>query len=168
MALAGRVADEFLSRRADAIFVDGTGVGGGVVDRLRQLHIPVQDVQFGSKPDGFGFLTGDDGVRYANKRAEIWGAMREWLKVGSIIDLPELRAQLVGPQYGFNARNEIQLERKEDMKKRGLESPDLADALALTFAMPVASRPIEGHIGPERSLVESEYDPFSRERMEAA
>lgn len=167
MALAGKVSDEFLTRRADACFVDGTGVGGGVVDRLRQLHIPVFDIQFGSKPDGLGFITGDDGVRYANKRAEIWGAMREWLKSGSIPDLPELRAQLVGPQYGFNARNEIQLERKEDMKKRGLESPDLADALALTFSFPVALRPIEGHLGPERSLVESEYDPFDPKRMAA-
>lgn len=167
MSLAGTVADLFLSKRADACFVDGTGVGGGVVDRLRQLHIPVFDIQFGSKPDGLGYITGDDGVRYANKRAEIWGAMREWLKSGSIPDLPELRAQLVGPQYGFNARNEIQLERKEDMKKRGLESPDLADALALTFSFPVALRPVEGHLGPERSLVESEYDPFSPDRMAA-
>lgn len=167
MALAGRVSNEFLSRRADACFVDGTGVGGGVVDRLRQLHIPVFDIQFGSKPDAFGFLTGDDGVRYANKRAEIWGAMREWLKLGSIPDLPELRAQLVGPQYGFNARNEIQLEKKEDMKKRGLESPDLADALALTFSFPVALRPQEGHLGPDRPSVESEYNPFSAERMAA-
>jgi hypothetical protein len=167
MALAGRVADEFLNRRADACFVDGTGVGGGVVDRLRQLHIPVSDIQFGSKPDSLGFLTGDGGTKYANKRAEIWGAMREWLKVGSIPDLPELRAQLVGPQYGFNNRNEIQLERKEDMKKRGLESPDLADALALTFSFPVALRPAEGHMGPDHPLVESEYNPFSPERMVA-
>lgn len=167
MALAGRVADEFLSRHADACFVDGTGVGGGVVDRLRQMHIPVSDIQFGAKPDGYGFLTGDDGVRYANKRAEIWGAMREWLKAGSIPDIPELRTQLVGPQYAFNQKNEIQLERKEDMKKRGLESPDLADALALTFSLPVAPRPVEGHIGPERSLVESEYNPFADARMVA-
>jgi hypothetical protein len=167
MSLAGRVADEFLSRHADACFVDGTGVGGGVVDRLRQMHIPVHDIQFGAKPDGFGFLTGDDGVRYANKRAEIWGAMREWLKTGSIPDLPDLRSQLVGPQYAFNQRNEIQLERKEDLKKRGLESPDLADALALTFSAPVAPRPVEGHIGPDRPLVESEYNPFSAERMVA-
>jgi hypothetical protein len=167
MGLAGRVAAEFLNHRADACFVDGTGVGGGVVDRLRQLHIPVHDIQFGSKPDGFGFTTGDEGVRYANKRAEIWGAMREWLKVGSIPNLPELHSQLVGPQYGFNARNEIQLERKEDMKKRGLESPDLADALALTFSFPVALRPAEGHIGPDKPLIEFEYNPFSPERMVA-
>lgn len=167
MSLAGRVADEFISRRADACFVDGGGVGGGVVDRLRQLHIPVSDIQFGGKADGLGFLTGDDGVRYANKRAEIWGGMREWLKTGSIPDLPELREQLVGPQYGFNNQNQIQLERKEDMKKRGLDSPDLADALALTFAFPVALRHAEGHLGPDKPLVESEYNPFAAERMVA-
>jgi len=167
VALAGRVSEEFLTRRADAVFVDGGGVGGGVVDQLRYLHIPVTEVQFGSKPDGFSFATGDEGTKYANKRAEIWGAMREWLRHGSIIDDPDLRSQLIGPTYGFNIRNEIQLERKEDMKKRGLESPDLADALALTFAMPVALRPAEGHLGPDKPLVESDYNPYSPERMAA-
>lgn len=167
VSLAGRVADEFLTRRADAIFVDGGGVGGGVVDQLRSLHIPVTEVQFGSKADGYGYISGDGGTAYANKRAEIWGAMRAWLEHGAIPDLTDLRAQLVGPTYGFNIRNEIQLERKEDMKKRGLESPDLADALALTFSMPVALRPAEGHLGPDRPLVQSEYNPYSPEAMAA-
>jgi hypothetical protein len=169
--LAARVADEFLNRRADAVFVDGGGVGGGVVDRLRHLHIPVVDVQFGASPSGFGYATGDSGVRYANKRAEMWGAMREWLKIGAIApdsDPEGLNAQLIAPQYGLNQRGEIQLERKEDMRRRGLPSPDLADALALTFAMPVALRySPEAHFGPPKPTLESEYDPFSPERMAA-
>jgi hypothetical protein len=73
MTLAGLAAGAYIEHRADAIFVDGTGVGGGVVDRLRQLNVPVVDVQFGGKSDN-NFGTANDGVNYANKRAEIWGA----------------------------------------------------------------------------------------------
>lgn len=171
MAFAGRVAEAFITTRADAVFVDGTGVGGGVVDRLRQLQVPCFDIQFGAKPDSLGFLTGDSGVKYANKRAEMWGAMREWLKTGSTPSPDtneglELSAQLVGPLYGMNAQDAIQLERKEDMKKRGLASPDLADALALTFALPVSSRPAAGYMAEHNlNVVESEYNPFSPERL---
>jgi hypothetical protein len=164
--LAARVSEAYLHYRADAVFVDGGGVGGGVVDCLRQLRVPCFDIQFGSKPDG-GLARGDDGVRYANKRAEIWGAMREWLRGGSIPADPDLRSQLVGPTYTFNLRNEIQLERKEDMRKRGLESPDLADALALTFSLPVAQTAYAGGEFPTKPLVEHEYDPFAPERMVA-
>jgi hypothetical protein len=162
MTLAGKVAEIYAQYNADAIFVDGGGVGGGVVDRLRQLHIPVMDVQFGGKPDGVGFLTGDDGVKYANKRAEIWGSMRSWLRSGGTIpNDQELQSQLTNLQYAFNVRNEIQLERKEDMKKRGLSSPDIADALALTFSQYVSPHANAGREGPHKSLVQSEYDPFA-------
>jgi len=162
MTLAGKVAETYARYSADAVFVDGGGVGGGVIDRLRQLHVPVMDVQFGGKPDGLGFLTGDEGVKYANKRAEIWGSMRAWLKSGgSIPHDQELTQQLTNVQYAFNLRNEIQLERKEDMKKRGLSSPDIADALAITFAQYVSPHMMAGREGPRKSLVESEYDPFA-------
>jgi hypothetical protein len=169
MTLAGKVAEVYLKYRADGCFVDGGGVGGGVVDRLRQLHVPVLDVQFGGKPDGLGFLTGDDGVKFANKRAEIWGMMRSWLKSGGAIpDDPQLRSELTNLQYGFNAQNEIQLEKKEDMKKRGLSSPDIADALAITFAqMVVPHAHAGGDHHHEDNLVESEYNPFDKEHMAA-
>lgn len=167
VGVAARVAEVVRQYHIDAVFVDGGGVGGGVVDNLRHLHIACFDINFGSKPDGVGFATGDEGTRYANKRAEMWGSLRAWLRGGAIPDDPDLRAQLVGPTYTLNLRNEIQLERKEDMVKRGLESPDLADALALTFAYPVASHADAGHEGPHEPLVQSEYDPFSAERMAA-
>lgn len=167
MTLAGKVSEITSQYSADAVFVDGGGVGGGVVDRLRQLSVPVWDIQFGSKSDGAGFQ-GDNGVTYANKRAEIWGSMREWLKGASIPDDPDLRAQLIGVEYGFNVRNEIQLERKEDMKKRGLASPDIADALALTFSFLVQPSASAGRDGAKKPPIEFEYDPFSKERMEAA
>lgn len=165
MSLAGRVSETFMQFRADAVFVDGGGVGGGVVDRLRQLRVPVIDVQFGAKPDGLGFAAGDDGAKYANKRAEMWGSMRAWLKGGCLPFDPELTAQLTNVEYGFNLRNEIQLEKKEDMKKRGLDSPDIADALALTFSFPVQPNIDAGHEGPHEDLVQTDYDPFSKEMV---
>jgi len=131
MQLAARVAEAVREFKPDAVFVDGGGVGGGVVDRLNQLSIDCIEVNFGSKAD--------EG-RYANKRAEMWGRMKEWLEGAAIPDGNDLMDDLVGVEYGFTAKNQIQLERKEDMKKRGLASPDMADALALTFAYPVAPK----------------------------
>jgi hypothetical protein len=132
-----RVKGEFLQQhRQDAIFIDGGGPGGGVVDRLRQLQNVVFDVQFGGKAD-HSHIGQDGAIVYANKRAEMWGAMRAWLAGGMIPDDRELLADLTGVEYGYvlrEGRDAIILEKKEDMKKRRLASPDLADALALTFA----------------------------------
>lgn len=132
MQTAARVAREYDRVKPHALFVDETGVGAGVVDRLRQLGYPVTAVNFGAKPDD---LTD---AKVANKRAEMWVRMKEWLQseVG-IPDDPKLEADLTSVEYKFDANNAIQLERKEDMKKRGLASPDRGDALALTFAYPV-------------------------------
>lgn len=161
MSLAGKVAEVHALYRADAIFVDGGGVGGGVVDRLRQLRVPCFDIQFGGKPDG-RWAEEDSGVLYSNKRAEIWGALKAWLIAGGAIpDDKDLKAELIAPEYGFNIKNEIQLESKADMKKRGQASPDIADALALTFAYPVMASASAGRAGAEKEdLVEHEYDPF--------
>jgi len=76
-------------------------------------------------------------VRYANKRAEMWGYMKEWCKAGCLPDDRDLRADLTAIDYGYDAADAIRLERKEDMRRRGLASPDDGDALALTFAYPV-------------------------------
>lgn len=162
MQVAARAAEEYLRLRADAIFVDGGGVGGGVVDRLRQLRVPVHDINFGSKSD-----RPTSSTAYANKRAEMWGSLREWLATGSLPSEGQLAAELVGPVYSFNVRNEILLEKKEDMKKRGLSSPDIADALALTFAYPVVPNEWAGGNHAPAPRVQNEYDPFARERMTA-
>lgn len=165
--LAGKVSEVFHQYHVDAIFIDGGGVGGGVVDNVRALHLFCFDVQFGGKDDNPGYATGNEGEHYANKRCAMWGAMRAWLKFGAIPDEADLKAQLIGPTYTYNLRSEIQLEKKEDMMKRGLESPDIADGLALTFAYPVAAHAAAGHLGPHKPLVESEYDPFDAARMAA-
>ena len=100
---------------------------GGVVDRLRQLGLKVIDVNGGSRAS--------NSLRFRNKRAEMWSRMRDWLRdVGDIPDDDELMIDLQSPEYGFDARNRMQIEKKEDMKRRGVLSPDIADALALTFA----------------------------------
>src|SRR5262245_29524403 len=165
--LAQKILEVYQQYHADAIFIDGGGVGGGVVDNVRALHLHCYDIQFGSKAEGTAFTQGAEGERYANKRAEMWGTMRAWMKAGAIPNLPDLRTQLIGPTYTFNLRNEIQLEKKEDMMKRGLDSPDLADALALTFALPVANHEFAGGEYPQKPMVESEYNPFDPERMVA-
>ena len=129
MTVAGTVARLFKERGARAVFVDGVGVGAGVVDRLRELGLPVIDAQAGARalrPE-----------RFVNRRAEIWAAMKEWMEHAFLPPSPELKDDLIGPCYGFASSGALRLEKKEDMKKRGLASPDRADSLALTFYAPV-------------------------------
>lgn len=135
MQLAAKVAEQFRFHRAQVVSVDEGGIGAGVVDRLKQMGLPVVGVQFGAKPLGAVRLAND--VKCANRRAEIWAIMREWLDGGAIPDDQLLGDDLTGVEYSFNVRDEIQLERKEHMKERGLASPDDGDGLALTFAVPV-------------------------------
>ena len=94
-----------------------------------QLGRRVIGVDFGGKPTD---------EKFQNKRAEMWWLLAKWMETASIPNLPELQAELTAIQYTYaNAQGRLQLESKEDLKKRGLPSPDLADALALTFAEPV-------------------------------
>lgn len=133
--LAQKVFDAWMESGATAIFVDVGGVGAGVVDQLEAMGAPVYPVDFGSKADVAG-----DGTRYANKRAEIWDSMRAWLKRGSIVDKVRdysLLDELIAPAYTYGKGDvSLQLESKRDMKRRGKASPNIADALACTFAYP--------------------------------
>ncbi len=172
MELATKIVQAYHKHNATFVFVDGGGVGGGVVDRLRQLRIPVMEIQFGAKPDGTSEEL-DAGTKYKNKRAEIWGAMRAWLPTGAIPDkIPGAETglvdELVGPHYGMDNQEAIQLESKKEMKRRGVPSPNVADALACTFAFPTF-KPRPGmkddeHLKPR---VEPDWDPYSSERMAA-
>jgi hypothetical protein len=139
MAVAQRIIDLAAVHKPDAIMVDGGGVGGGVVDRLRMLKQPVLEVQFGASAETDSSMV-DGAVRYYNKRAEIYGRMREWLVGGSIPDDVELSKELTAVEYGYAMKGGhdcILLEKKEDMKKRLGFSPDRADALAISFAFNV-------------------------------
>ena len=117
---------------ADAIMVDSTGVGGPLADRLRQLGYPAYDVTFGGTAPG---------KRHANMSAYMWDNMNESIKSGlALPDDYELEEQLTQREFWHNAKDQVVMERKEDMKDRGLMSPDIADALALTYAMAVAKQ----------------------------
>jgi hypothetical protein len=141
MQVASRVMEQVNAHNPDAVFVDGTGIGWGVVDRLSQLGCPnLTGVDFGGRADRTD--GSDAAVRYANKRAEMWGFMKEWCKSGCLPDDRELAADLGAVDYGYDGSDAILLERKDDMRKRGLASPDDGDALALTFAYPVARRDV--------------------------
>ncbi len=119
-------------RKIHTMFIDSAGISGAVGARLRQLgHANVIEVNFGAdSPD----------AHYANMRAYMWGKMKEWLLSGAIDGSPELEADLCGPGYTLNNKVQVRLESKDDMKKRGVDSPDDGDALSLTFARTVAPR----------------------------
>ena len=130
MALADRVAALIMEHRPHAVFVDA-GQGQGVIDRLRQLGHRITEVPFG------GSALRDK--RFVNRRAEMWYGVREWLKSGGrLVDDECLKAELTAPTYSFDASGRIKLEPKEEIKARLNRSTDRADALALTFAAPVA------------------------------
>jgi hypothetical protein len=131
MEVANTCAHWIHKVRPDGICIDA-GSGTGVIDRLREMKYRVHEVWFGSKSSD---------SQWANKRTELWALMRDWLAGACIDDDSDLVEDLAGPEYGFQGRSDrIILEPKEQMKKRGLASPDNADALAVTFAVKVARR----------------------------
>ncbi len=159
MQLAGKVAEAAQEHGAHAVFVDEGGLGAGVVDRLRQLRVRgMIGINFGGKADRT--MMGEGFPQCANKRAEMWASSREWLRTGAIPDDAELQADLTGVEYGYNARNEVLLEKKEDMKKRGLSSPDLGDALALTFAYPVADLASDAAASMAPTVMRDDWQPY--------
>jgi hypothetical protein len=155
MALAARVAAVIDDKKPDAVFIDA-GAGSGVIDRLRQLGHDVVEIAFAGKPID---------ERYLNKRAEMWWAIRDWLTAGGAIPNDTgLKQDLAAPTYFYNTAGKIQIESKEEIKKRGLPSPDMADALALTFAFPVAPRSDVERLGLQRNKTHQQrgHDPFAR------
>lgn len=152
--VAGQVANVIDKWQPDAVFVDVTGVGAGVVDHLQAMGHPVVGIHNGGK----AFASN----RFADRRAEMWWVMAEWIKSGATIpDDATLIGELPAPTYTFEAGGSLRLESKKDMKKRGLQSPNRADALALTFAAPVAKQDWKRHgaaFGGRNTA--HEYDPY--------
>jgi len=132
MSIVGRVIDAIDEFKPTLTVIDEGGLGYGILDRLNEQRYKVRGVNFGWKAK--------NPVMWGNKRAEMWGAMREWLKTASIPQDKMLKDDLVGPMKKPNSAGTIFLEGKKEMKSRGLASPDAADALAVTFAYPVAHR----------------------------
>jgi len=130
---AGYIAERIKKWKPDGIMLDMGNTGAAVYDLLNEWGFKITQVWFGSSADKPG--------EYFNKRVEMWGRMRDWLREGGAIpDDPELKDDLIGPEYMFSSKEQFQLERKPDMKKRGLSSPDCADALAVTFAYTVVKK----------------------------
>ena len=158
MELAARVANLIEQHNPDAVFCDA-GAGSGVIDRLRQLSYDVIEVPFGGKAL--------KQQQYINRRSEMWWLMKEWIEEGGAIpnDIA-LKQELATPIYWYDNVGRRVLESKDQIKKRlqGAGSPDLADALALTFALPVAKKvPEDIYIKRRKeSTGKTEYDPYSR------
>jgi hypothetical protein len=148
MELVAVIIDEFFSWKADIVCVDGTGVGTGVVHRLRELNIPVVDVMVGSQST--------DPVQYFNMRTELWGRARQWLRGDVDLEPDELlRKELIGPEYDHTGKMQLRLEPKKYTKQTLGFSPDLADSFIMTFAadaigdsrhiaLPIVKAPMRG------------------------
>ena len=132
MEVATKVAEYNGIHQTSRIFIDSIGVGAGTYDRCKQLGLKVSEVVVSNKST-------EPNV-YSNLRSQLWGKMREWLQNGA--DLPffakeketNLASQLSAMEFAYNNKMQIQLLSKKDLKKMGHPSPDIADALALTFA----------------------------------
>jgi len=143
MTLVGEIAKVYNELKPHAVFIDA-GRGEGVIDRLRQLHYPVTEVNFGGKATN---------PHYNNKRTEMWHSIKEWIENGgSVPNVPALKSDLVTPTYDFDSANRMRLEPKDKIKERLGRSPDIADALALTFALPVYIPDDNERVMPRRAI----------------
>jgi hypothetical protein len=128
MGTVGRIVHEANMDKPAEICVDSIGLGGGVADRLRELGFNVRDVNVSESN-----ALNQSAYRL---RDELWIAAKDWLETRAV-KLPkddDLRAELIAPTYAFASNGKIKVESKSELKKRGMRSPDLADALCLTFA----------------------------------
>lgn len=153
--------------KADAIFCDA-GQGAGIIDILRHEDLYVHEVNFASKPN--------NPLSYLNRRAEIWDQMRIWLESGASIKLgaekksitERLAPELSTPAYDYVPGTNIKrLESKDSIKGRLGWSPDVADALAVTFSEPVKKAGNTSNYnynynnsGRGRRTVKADYDPL--------
>lgn len=131
MQLADLVAQAIGDWHPEATFID-SGAGAGVIDRLKQLGYHVIEVPFGGRANKH--------TLHINRRTEMWFEMRDWIQGGGAIpDMMGLKQELATPTYSFDSHGRRVLESKDQIKKRlhNAGSPDLADALALTFASPI-------------------------------
>jgi hypothetical protein len=137
MQLTGAVvaqyeACEFKERPAE-ILVDSIGLGAGVVDRLRELKLPARGINVSESPAM--------GTTYLNLRSELWHKLKAWLERRDckIPNDEDLIAELATVRYTFTSNGKVKIESKDDIRRRGLKSPDKADALCLTFASDAAT-----------------------------
>ena len=137
MQLCGAVKAEYdtttFENKPQEILVDVIGLGSGVVDRLAEQNLPVRGVNVAEAPS--------TKKNYLNLRAELWFSIKDWLAQRDcrLPNNDELASELAAPQYKYTSSGKIKIESKDEMRKRGIKSPDRADALALTMASSAAS-----------------------------
>ena len=154
MTVVGHIIEAIEEWKPAMVFIDEGGLGAGIVDRLKEQRYKIKGVNFGWKSR--------NPAMYGNMRAQIWGDMREWLKSASIPNDRFLKTDLISPMMKPDSKGSIFLESKKDMKARGLASPDAADAIALTFSYPVASRgeynlKTERRVSSDRGMVSTSW-----------
>jgi hypothetical protein len=150
MAIAGAVIQAFRETGAHAANIDVIGIGAGVVDRLTEQHFNVTGVNVGDRAV--------DNDRYINLRAELYWLLREEFRDAAIAIPPDedLAAELASMKYAFDSRGRIKIESKDDMRKRGISSPDRADAVMLARAETAPM--ITVAVGPARTQMQT-YKP---------
>ena len=132
MEVVGHIIAAIEEFKPAVVAIDDGGLGAGIVDRLKEQRYKIRPLNFGNRAA--------NPRMYGNKRAEIWGWMRDWLKTASIPNEKLLKTDLTGPKVIPDSSGVIFLEKKSAMKARGLASPDAADAIALSLAFPIAHR----------------------------
>jgi hypothetical protein len=142
MQTAGRIVAEYEetqdNEKPEAIVIDIIGLGAGVYDRLAEMGLPVIGINVCEQP-----ALQD---RFMRLRDELWFRCRDWLAARNCKLCDEaLVAELTLPKYKYQSNGKIQVESKADMKKRGVVSPDLADAWNLTFAVGTVAAPTKQH-----------------------
>jgi len=134
MQIAGLLSQYHTEHQPDGLIIDKGGLGAGVYDRLNELNVPVIGINSAQRAT--------DSERYENIRAEMWWKMKEWFEDQPcrIPNNSALISDLTAPQPTVSSNGRKLLEKKEKMKARQVRSPDGADSMALTFAMPVSHR----------------------------
>lgn len=160
ISLAGRVAEIINEHEPVSTFID-VGYNPGVIDILRDWGFSVTEVNSSSSPrDPY----------YLNLRAEMWGSMKEWLRKAQIPSLDILKSELTSPSFSY-VRGKLKLESKDEMRARGVSSPNIADALALTFAYPTplfkAGEEVK-LISTFKKRKEEDWDPYDEEHIKKA
>jgi len=153
--VASQVARQINDHQPVAVFIDAGGVGAGVVDVLRTLGYAAIGVDFGGRASSGAFL---------NRRAEMWWAVRTWMQGGGAIPRDEaLIYDLCGPTYRYGRTDgRMAIESKDELRERGVASPDAADALALTFADPVPAVIVDERMEVVRGsqYAQMDYQPW--------
>lgn len=163
MEVCGLVHSIITKEKPAKVFIDVGGLGAGIIDRLFEIGHKGIVVPVNSANSAL------DEERYTNKRAEMWGIGKEWLNEGPV-KIPNddaLHADLCGVKYSWDSKSRLKIERKEDMKKRGIRSSDLADALLLTFAQPVRMNAANNNSAQAAKQINERLKKFTSARRQA-